>query len=147
MSSDSGQTVQEQLFRQVTLGDLAAIRRYVRQAAAAGGLDGTALEELVLAANEALSNIIRHGFKGQPADISVTVACSPEAIEVTLRDQGPAFDPHDAPPPDTSLPLEQRPFGGLGVQLMRELCDGLEYRRETSGLNELRLQKRMDHTD
>ena len=34
------------------------------------------LEELVLAANEALSNIIRHGFKGQPADISVTVACS-----------------------------------------------------------------------
>jgi len=147
MSSDSGQTVQERLFRQVTLGDLAAIRHYVRQAAEAGGLDGTALEELVVAANEALSNIIRHGFKGQPADISVTIACSPEAVEVTLRDQGPAFDPHDAPPPDTSLPLEQRPFGGLGVQLMRELCDEMRYRREAGSGNELRLLKKTSHSE
>lgn len=141
---DTGRASQERLFRQATLGDLAAMRDYVRRTAAAAGFNGPALEELIVAVNEAASNIVRHGFQGQPADISLAVTCDPDQVEVTLVDRGPAFDPRDATRPDTSLPLDQRPFGGLGVQLMRDLCNGFHYRRDGDGRNVLRLSKKMN---
>jgi serine/threonine-protein kinase RsbW len=141
--SEAGQLSRERVFQQVTLDDLVALRRFVRQTAVAAGFAGPALEELIVAVNEAASNIVRHGFQGQPADITVVVSCETDTVEVTLLDHGPAFDPDDAPRPDTSLPLAQRPFGGLGVQLMRDLCSGLAYRRDPDGRNELRLSKQM----
>lgn len=142
-SNDTERALQQRIFQQSTLADLATIRQFVRGAAAAGGLAGAALEELIVAVDEAASNIIRHGHQGRPADITVIVAHGPDAVEVTLLDQGPAFDPDSAPPPNTDLPLGQRPFGGMGVQLMRELCDGLHYRRDPGGRNELRLLKKI----
>ncbi|MGD8586292.1 MAG: ATP-binding protein [Chloroflexota bacterium] len=146
-SSDTERVSHERVFKQATLDDLASIREYVRGAAASGGLAGVDLEELIVAVNEATSNIIRHGFRGRPANIKVVVACDPEAVEVILRDEGPAFDPDSAPRPDTSLSLAERPFGGMGVQLMRELCDELHYRREPAGGNELRLMKKLSQDD
>ena len=146
-SNNSGPVLQEQTFRQVTLGDLVTIRHFIRQAAASCGLVSTDLEELVVAVDEAATNIVCHGFQGRPADIAVAVACGPDAVEVTLVDQGPAFDPQEPPPPDTSLPLEARPSGGMGVHLMREFCDELDYRREPGGGNELRLLKKKGQPD
>jgi serine/threonine-protein kinase RsbW len=143
MSNSRERILHEQVFRQATLDDLAAIRQFVRRVCAGCGLIGPALEELIVAVNEATSNIVRHGFQGRPADITVSVTCGQNAVQVTLLDQGPAFDPDSAPRPDTTLPLEQRPFGGMGVQLMRELCDGLQYRRDPGGRNELCLVKKI----
>ncbi len=147
MSSDTERVLDERLFQAATLADLVSMRDFVRRAAAAAGLAGPALEELVVAVNEAASNIIRHGFEGQPADITVVVAHKVDAVTVTLRDQGPAFDPADAPRPDTSLPLAKRPFGGMGVALIRELCDGLDYRRDAGDVNALRLLKKLGPAD
>lgn len=141
-SRERGPGLHERVFRQATLGDLVTIREFVRGAAASGGLSDTDIEELVVAVDEAATNIVRHGFQGRPADIAVTVVCGPDAVEVTLVDQGPAFDPRKAPPPDMSLPLEARPPGGMGVQLMREFCDDLAYRRSPDGGNELHLLKK-----
>ena len=146
-SRNRGPGLHERVFWQVTLGDLATIRDFVRGAAACGGLSGTDVEELVVTVDEAASNIVRHGFRGKPEDIAVTVACGPDAVEVTLVDHIPAFDPREAPAPDTSLPLEARPLGGMGVYLMRELCDDLVYRRSPGGGNELRLLKKRDQSD
>ena len=135
---------QELIFRQVTPDDYNAIRRYVREAAGAGGFGGAALEELIVAVNEAVANIVRHGFGQEAADITVKVTGGRDVVEVTLIDRGPAYDPTTAPAPDTTLALEQRPFGGLGVHMMREFCDELRYRRDPRGLNELTLMKRFN---
>jgi serine/threonine-protein kinase RsbW len=147
MSNDTGRVLHERLFQQVTPGDLATLRNFVRQAAGSCGLTGEDLEELVVAVNEAMSNIVRHGFHGQPADIKVVVVRGQDAVEVILRDRGPAFDPQSVPAPDRSLPLAERPFGGMGVQLMRELCDELRYQRDAAGRNELRLLKRLNNSE
>jgi serine/threonine-protein kinase RsbW len=48
---------------------------------------------------------------------------------VEVVDSGPAFDPRQAPPPDTSSPLEARRPGGLGIVLAEELLDELAYER------------------
>jgi anti-sigma regulatory factor (Ser/Thr protein kinase) len=130
------------VFQQVTLDDLGQIRQYVRQTALAAGCEVALLEELIVAVNEALANIIRHSYKQQPGDIELVVSCRPESISVTLLDHGPHFDPTLAPGANTTLPLSQRPFGGLGIHMMRDFCDELNYRRDSEGRNQLTLRKR-----
>ncbi len=130
------------VFHDVTVGDLDQIRRYVRETAVAHGADKAALDELIVAVNEAVVNIVRHGYQNEPGEIEVTVVCSKEAVEVILLDYAAGFDPTMVPSADTTLPLVQRPLGGMGVHMMRAFCDQLSYRRDPGGANELTLLKR-----
>jgi serine/threonine-protein kinase RsbW len=134
----------ERVFHQVTLGDLSQIRQYVRETAVSYCGESAAIDELVTAMNEAVSNIIRHGYKHEPGDIEMTIACSGTIVQIMLRDYALHFDPTQAASPDTTLPLAERPFGGLGVHMMREFCDELIYRRTKNDENELILLKRVD---
>lgn len=135
------------VFQQVTLDDLAGIRQYIRRTALAAGCGAALLDELVLAVNEALANIVKHGYQDQPGNIELLVTYRPEGLTVTLRDSGPPFDPTLASGADTSLPLAQRPFGGLGIHMMRDFCDELNYRRDSQDRNELTLFKRLAQED
>lgn len=135
---------QGRVFRGVTLDDLGRIRTYVRDTAVIGGCDQDVVEELIVAVNEALANIVRHGYRNKPGDIGVTVVSGPDSVSVRLLDEGPGFDPTTVTSPDTTLPLEERPFGGMGVHMMRAFSDELKYRRDARGLNELILLKRLD---
>jgi anti-sigma regulatory factor (Ser/Thr protein kinase) len=66
---------------------------------------------------------------------------------VTLLDTCLGFDPTTVSSPDTSLPLAERPFGGMGVHMMREFCDELTYRRTENNENELTLLKHVVSED
>ena len=79
--------------------------------------------------DELLSNIIRHGYRGREGSIRLTFARDGDAVIVDVVDQGPPFDPGQAPAPDTTSPLESRRPGGLGVRFAESLLDGLSYER------------------
>jgi serine/threonine-protein kinase RsbW len=81
----------------------------------------------LLALDEILSNIIRHGAPG-PA-IGLTFSIEGEAIAVEVVDRAAAFNPLQVPPPDTTAPLEARQPGGLGIALVRRLMDETCYER------------------
>jgi len=130
------------VFTNVTTLDLSRIRRFVLESAVAGGGDPTAVDELVLAVNEAVVNIVRHAYRDEPGEVEISVGCRENVITVILLDHGPPFDPTTVLSPDTSLPLDERPFGGMGVHFMREFCDELRYRKDSAGRNELTLLKR-----
>ena len=51
-------------------------------------------------------------------------------VTATVVDDGEAFDPREAPPPDLDAPLEERQAGGLGMHLVRATMDEVDYRRE-----------------
>ena len=138
-SSEAGR-----VFHDVTLDDLGPIRLYVLETGTARGCDMAALSELIVAVNEAVANIVRHGYQNQPGEVKVTVVCSRDVVEVILLDDGPGFDPTTVGVPDTTRPLAERPFGGMGVHMMRNFCDELRYRRDSRGRNELILLKRID---
>ncbi|MFO7683266.1 MAG: ATP-binding protein [Chloroflexota bacterium] len=131
------------VFQDAALGDLGQIRQYVRETAVSFGCAPAAADELVVAVNEAAANIIRHGFKHEPGAIQITVVCGADTVKVLLHDHAPGFDPTTLSNPDTTLALEERPFGGMGVYMMRTFCDGLSYCRNSQGENELTLLKRM----
>jgi serine/threonine-protein kinase RsbW len=91
-----------------------------------------ALFAIQVSLEEILTNIVVHGYQGE-ADHSIRVALRPhglDAVEIVVEDEGRPFDPLDAPVPDITLAREERPIGGLGVHLVRNLMDAVTYRRD-----------------
>jgi anti-sigma regulatory factor (Ser/Thr protein kinase) len=126
------------------LNHLAAIRRFVQEAAMALGATAKASDHLVLAVDESVTNIIEHGYRGQPGEIEIEIHRAEDAVVVHLRDQAPPFDPTRRPDPDVTLPLSQRPIGGLGIFLTRRFVDTVSYALTRQGGNELTLIKKLD---
>jgi len=125
------------------LGNLDDVRRFIRENAAGLRQDQAALQALIQAVDESVTNIILHGYRGQPGSIEITLEETGGCLVIRLRDQAAPFDPTAAPPPDVTSPLEQRPLGGLGIHLIRHMVDELIYCPGPEGGNELRLVKRI----
>jgi serine/threonine-protein kinase RsbW len=124
------------------LKNLEEIRRFVKEAATALGVDRAAIPDVVLAVDEAACNIITHGYRGRPGAIEIEVERDGDALIVRLGDEAAPFDPTSVPPPDVSCPLEQRAFGGMGVYLIRQVMDEMTHRVRPHGGNELTMVKR-----
>ena len=86
--------------------------------------------EMVL--EEVLLNIINYAYSGdRPGIIKAGCLFSDEGvIVVRIIDQGVPFDPSSSPDPDTTLPLEDRDIGGLGIFLVRRMSDQVDYQRK-----------------
>lgn len=121
------------------LTDLAAIRQFVEDAALEAGFDEDAAFDLVLAVDEAATNIILHGYGAAGGFVEVEVSRDSERLLVRLRDRARPFDPTANGAPDELPPLEERPPGGMGIFLIGKSVDGFSYRRTAEGLNELTL--------
>ena len=84
-----------------------------------------------LAIEEMGLNVAKHGRVDKIPDLEITVTSEPEVLTIDIEDDGRPFDPlHDAPEPDLTSPLEDRPIGGLGIHFVREMMDEMTYRHE-----------------
>ena len=146
MTLDSTSSTGATLRIAAELKNLAAIRDFVMRTTSALQASAKIVEDLALAADEAASSIMRHGYRLQPGEIEIEMKRDGEALVIYLRDQAPPFDPTRLPNPNITLPLEQRPVGGLGVYLIRQLVDTMHYRRTSQDQNELTLIKRAPPT-
>jgi serine/threonine-protein kinase RsbW len=122
------------------VNNLAAIRQFVAEIAEAAGFSADAVGDLMLAVDEAATNVIVHAYKDRLDIIEIAPAWHDDTLEIRLRDHGPPFDPTRVPPPDLSIPLEERALGGLGIYLMRQSVDKVSYRVTPAGANELTLK-------
>jgi len=64
-------------------------------------------------------------------------------LVIKVEDDGRPFNPLLSPPPDLHRPLEQRRVGGLGLHLVRELTNCIEYDR-VDGKNRLVIRKKIE---
>ena len=115
-----------------TLDSLDDIRQYVRAAAAAAGLPKKPAYRLQLAVDEIAANSVIHGYDeaGLQGVLRVQARLDDHTLTIILEDEGRAFDPRNAPPPDhKDLPIEERPIGGLGVYLTLKGVDEFQYER------------------
>ena len=106
-------------------------------------LPAEVVSDLTLALEEAVSNVIRHGYGERPdGPISVAFRATGESIVITVEDAAVGFDPLKHPEPDLTVPVEARPAGGMGVYLIKRLMDDVDYRVD-DGRNVLTLTKRI----
>lgn len=103
-----------------------------------------AAHDLLLAVEEAVSNTIKYGYDDRaPHTIRVTAVVEENHVVAEIEDDGREFNPLNVPAPDLSLPVDQRPIGGLGIYLLRTVMDSVDYRRDGSR-NVLTLAKRAE---
>lgn len=81
---------------------------------------------LMIAFDEILSNIARHGA----ASLSLEAVVDDGRLTASIIDDGPAFNPLALAPPDTTLDIDERDIGGLGIHLVRQMMDDVAYVRE-----------------
>jgi len=128
-----------------TAAGLAEAERGLDDFSSAHGLDRNDTWPFHVALDELLSNVVKYGQgpDGEGARIEVRLRLQGEALEMVVLDDGPAFDPLGAAAPDTVASLDERPIGGLGIEIVRRLMDNIEYARLDDGHNCLTMRRRL----
>ena len=104
-------------------------------------LDKPLMSQLMLAVEEAVVNVMNYAYPmGNEGIITITACGTENDIKFIIMDEGKAFDPTHTSEADTSLSAEERPIGGLGILLVQELMDTINYER-IDGKNVLTLKK------
>jgi serine/threonine-protein kinase RsbW len=97
--------------------------------------------KLKLVLEEILMNVISHGGdRSHKPHITLHLSQQKELVSMEISDDGIAYDPLTAPPPNLESHLDDRPIGGLGVHLVRALMDSVSY-RFVGGRNHLLVTK------
>ena len=110
-----------------------------------GHLEGAEIDpgvsmKAMIAFDEIISNVLNHGSEGGFPEVVVRISSRDGELQCEIEDNGVAFDPLEMPAPDTTQSVEDRPIGGLGIHLVRELMDRVEYAR-IDDRNRLRFAK------
>ncbi len=107
------------------------------------GLGMEMVFNLNLALEEAATNIIMYAYPQDESHIiSLTATKDSDRLSLLLEDTGIPFDPTEAPDADITLSAEERPIGGLGIFLIRQIMDEVSYQR-IDGKNMLTMVKKM----
>jgi serine/threonine-protein kinase RsbW len=135
---------QLRITRTATLENLPALLDAAEQACMQVGASATARDAVRLAVEEASVNIMTHGYDGTaPGPITLALDWDPPRLTIEIADQARHFDPQLLAAPTLDTPWEDRPLGGLGWHLVREMVDELHYRRGADGGNHLTLVKQI----
>ena len=126
------------------IAEIAALGERLGEFAAVHQLTPNVLHDLNLALEEAVTNIISHGYSDhREHEILVCIRVESGAVIAELKDDARPFNPLTAPEADATKPLDERTAGGLGIHLMRKLMDGIEYQRLEDG-NLLIMKKNLE---
>jgi serine/threonine-protein kinase RsbW len=104
--------------------------QFVRGGAEAAGLEAADMDKLDLVLEEILVNIARYAYEAGSGEVDVAYSTQAGSLLVEVTDRGRSFNPLEAAPPDLALGLADRPVGGLGVLLVKQIVGSLSYRRE-----------------
>jgi sigma-B regulation protein RsbU (phosphoserine phosphatase) len=135
------------LSRSITLdNDVAQVtelNQFVQSVTEELQLEKALSRRIKLAVEEVVVNIMNYAYvadvKGQ---VKVEAMANDERLRFILTDSGRAFDPTAVSRADTTLTVEDRPIGGLGILLVRNLMDSINYER-IDGQNILRIEKKI----
>ena len=99
---------------------------------------------LNLVLEEAISNVILYAYGNEKQkDISLVAYLSDNNLVFVLTDSGAEFDPTKVPDADVTLSAEEREIGGLGIYLIRQIMNTVEYQR-IDGKNVLTMRKELN---
>jgi len=98
---------------------------------------------LHLTIDELITNIISYGYPDdQTHEIDISLIYNKDNIGLIIEDKAQPFNPLEIPDPDIDQSVEKRKIGGLGIYLVKELMDSMEYKYE-AGKNILKIIKKL----
>jgi serine/threonine-protein kinase RsbW len=112
------------------LDEIPGVSFELEQCMRSAGFSDEQILDLQLAVEEAITNIIVHGYAGTPGTLAISCRPGPDEVIIEISDDAPAFDLLQVPEPDISADLKDRKIGGLGIFLIRKVTDSATYRYE-----------------
>jgi sigma-B regulation protein RsbU (phosphoserine phosphatase) len=107
------------------------------------GFDEMVTMQVKVAVEEAVVNVMKYAYPtGQRGDVSIEAASNDLRLKFTIIDSGKPFDPTVQAEVDTTLSAKDRNIGGLGIHIMRQNMDSINYER-MDNLNVLTLRKKL----
>jgi serine/threonine-protein kinase RsbW len=124
------------------VGELPSLARKIEELADKWELPHALAMNINLVIEEALTNIIFYAFADNGKhEIKISVSFNNnKRLRIKITDNGIPFNPLAQQQPDITLPVEERPVGGLGIFLISQIMDGMHYSRQNN-LNVLTLNK------
>ena len=136
--------LEESLVLQNDVRQVKTLNAFVQQVTERLGIESSLAKQIKLAVEEAVVNVIDYAYPaGQTGDIDVLALSDGQWLKFVITDRGVAFDPTEKEKADTTMSAEDRPIGGMGILLVRELMDSINYER-TDGKNVLMLKKKIE---
>jgi len=135
MTGNGNDTTGERLNLRSRISELAHLHPWIERLASRHKIPANTQFAMNLCLEEAISNIIRHGYSGNP-DHPITVRFNnlrEDYFVFVVEDEAPHFNPVESPelPPLSSL--EEIAIGGQGIRLLRRFADVLEYQETPTG--------------
>ena len=127
-----------------TIENLEKVTEFVNEELKAINCPSKAKAEIDIAIDELFSNIANYAYNPETgkATVKFEVQSDPQAVVITFLDNGIPYDPLKKADPDTSLPLEERGIGGLGIFMVKKSMDSIEYEYK-DGQNILKIKKKV----
>ena len=105
--------------------------QFIDEVAGDASLDATQTMSLNLAVEEAVVNVMQYAYpEGTKGTVNIVATIAGGTLSFAISDNGKPFDPTARAEVDTTLPAEERPIGGLGIHLVRQIMDDIEYERK-----------------
>ena len=137
-----------QLLRSLTLPNdvetIPQLNEFIDMIAEETGMDMSLTMSLNLAIEEAVVNVMTYAYpEGTTGNVKIEAIADQEWLSFIISDSGIPFDPTAKEAADTTLSVEERPIGGLGIFLVRQLMDTINYKR-INGMNILTVRKKLN---
>ncbi|MGD8483723.1 MAG: ATP-binding protein [Thioalkalispiraceae bacterium] len=131
-----------QLTVNADLDNLHQARDFVDKSLRDEGASKSEISDFVLAVDEALTNIIQHGYRNQAGNIVLDITSTPGEYIITITDSAPTFHRTSITDPDLQTsPDERNNPGGFGLYLIEKMVDKATYSTLQDGHNQLQLIK------
>ena len=122
--------------------NLSVIRDFISTSAAEARVTPDVVENIILAVDEACTNIIKHAYKSFPdGELIIKTKSTQSRFIISITDFGNTFKPDSIPEPDLQKYYRQKRVGGLGMYLMKTLMDEVKYTSIPGKHNEVLLSK------
>ncbi len=134
--------MQRELIVKSSTENLTAVRNFISEFGGESGLSEETIGKVVLAVDEACTNIIKHAYNYSPdGDIYIKAKMIKSRLIVSIKDSGKTFNPAIVPEPDLKAYHRQKKGGGLGMFLMKKLMDEVDYTSAKDKRNQVTMVK------
>ena len=125
-----------------SVSEITKLNAFVQSATTAVHMESNLSNKIKLAVEEAVTNCVEYAYPpGTIGTVTLIIEADDAKIRFIIMDMGADFDPTSVRKADTTLTVDERPIGGLGVFLVRNLMDSINYER-IDGKNVLRMEKK-----
>ena len=125
------------------LQEVPRLNAFVEEVCQDVGFDEQTTMSIKVAVEEAVVNVMKYAYPpGQQRDVTIEAASNDVRLKFTIIDCGMPFDPTVQSEVDTTLSAQERKIGGLGIHIIRQNMDSINYER-IDNLNVLTLRKKI----